>query len=77
MLVRLAVLLTLAWLGGCGGSSSETPPPLRPLPPNVHYNRAATTLPGELGIPEAADSAATPTPEAPDAVKKLAPPAAE
>lgn len=31
----------------CGGSSSETPPPLEPLPANIHYNRAATALPGE------------------------------
>jgi hypothetical protein len=36
---------------GCGGSSSETPPPLEPLPANVHYDRSATTLPGELGTP--------------------------
>jgi hypothetical protein len=33
----------------CGGSSSETPPPLEPVPANVHYDRSATTLPGELG----------------------------
>jgi hypothetical protein len=36
-------------VAGCGGSSSETPPPLEPLPANLHYNRSATTLPGELG----------------------------
>jgi hypothetical protein len=34
---------------GCGGSSSETPPPLEPTRANVHYDRSATTLPGELG----------------------------
>jgi hypothetical protein len=39
----------------CGGSSSETPPPLEPLPANVHYNRSATTLPGELGTKPAAE----------------------
>jgi len=44
------VLLSfLASLASCGGSSSETPPPLEPLPMNVHYSRSATTLPGELG----------------------------
>jgi hypothetical protein len=37
---------------GCGGSSSETPPPLEPTPANVHYDRSATTLPGELGTTE-------------------------
>ncbi len=46
--VALPALLSLA---SCGGSSSETPPPLEPLPANVHYNRSATTLPGELGTP--------------------------
>jgi len=43
-------LLTVV-LASCGGSSSETPPPLEPLPANVHYDRAATTLPGEIGTP--------------------------
>jgi hypothetical protein len=52
-LISLVLGLGPAALGGCGGSSSETPPPLRPLPPNVHYNRSATTLPGELGTPQA------------------------
>lgn len=51
---RLVALSVIAWLAvgaaiGCGGSSSETPPPLEPTPANVHYNRSATTLPGELG----------------------------
>jgi hypothetical protein len=53
MLIRFAVVALLsAFAGACGGSSSETPPPLRPLPPNVHYDRSATTLPGEQGAPE-------------------------
>jgi hypothetical protein len=51
---RLVALSGLAALAvgasvGCGGSSSETPPPLEPTPANVHYDRSATTLPGELG----------------------------
>ena len=41
--------LFLVALASCGGSSSETPPPLEPLPVNVHYNRSATTLPGDTG----------------------------
>jgi len=55
-------------LASCGGSSSETPPPLEPSPANVHYDRAATTLPGELGTPtrpakaEPATPAPAPTP---------------
>jgi hypothetical protein len=55
-------------LASCGGSSSETPPPLEPSPANVHYDRAATTLPGELGTPtrpakpEATTPAPAPTP---------------
>jgi hypothetical protein len=48
-------------MAGCGGSSSETPPPLEPLPANLHYSRSATTLPGELGAPvhPAAEPSAT------------------
>jgi len=41
--------LLFAPLGSCGGSASETPPPLEPTPDNVHYDHSATTLPGELG----------------------------
>jgi hypothetical protein len=48
---RLRVLLTslvaVAAASGCGGSSSETPPPLEPLPVNLHYDRASTALSGE------------------------------
>ena len=32
----------------CGGSSSETPPPLEPLPVNLHYDRSSTALSGEV-----------------------------
>jgi hypothetical protein len=46
---RLGAALFFVLYASCGGSSSETPPPLEPLPVNVHYNRSATTLPGELG----------------------------
>lgn len=41
-------LLTLALgvgLSSCGGSASETPPPLEPHPANLHYSRSSTTLP--------------------------------
>jgi hypothetical protein len=61
---RLVALSALAGLVlgasvGCGGSSSETPPPLEPTPQNVHYDRSATTLPGELGSTEPDAGAAT------------------
>ena len=70
-LPRCVALLGLGFyvsLAGCGGSSSETPPPLQPLPVNVHYDRSATTLPGELGLPaaEATDAGTAPS-EAPAA----------
>jgi len=42
-------LLVLA----CGGSSSETPHPLEPLPVNLHYDRASTALSGEEPVVEA------------------------
>jgi hypothetical protein len=50
---------------GCGGSSSETPPPLEPTPANVHYDRSATTLPGELGTTDEDGGAPAPKPEPP------------
>ena len=37
---------------GCGGSSSETPPPLEPLPVNLHYDRASTALSTDHQIAE-------------------------
>jgi hypothetical protein len=37
---------------GCGGSSSETPPPLEPLPVNLHYDRASTALSTDQQIAE-------------------------
>jgi len=63
--LRLVVLSTLAllWFGtsaACGGSSSETPPPLQPVPANVTYDRASTTLPGELGGAPAPEASAAP-----------------
>jgi hypothetical protein len=59
--VRALGVASLALLASCGGSSSETPPPLEPLPVNMHYSRAATTLPGELGtsVKPPADDART------------------
>jgi hypothetical protein len=73
--VRAAVLAVLASLASCGGSSSETPPPLEPLPVNVHYSRSATTLPGELGTsvkPPPDDAGALPA----EPVETMPPPAA-
>jgi hypothetical protein len=54
----------LLGMASCGGSSSETPPPLEPLPAkaNVHYNRSATSLPGELGTPARPAGAASALP---------------
>jgi hypothetical protein len=69
---RLAAFL--ATLAGCGGSSSETPPPLEPLPVNVHYDRSATTLPGELGA--SVKPAASALPEAEPSAPPSAPAAA-
>lgn len=64
-LATVGAVFFFVTLASCGGSSSETPPPLEPLPANVKYSRAATTLPGELGTPVGpAPSAA---PEGPDA----------
>ena len=40
-------------LVACGGSQSETPPPLEPLPVNLHYDRASTALSGEVPIASA------------------------
>jgi len=50
-LATVGAALFFVTLASCGGSSSETPPPLEPLPANVKYSRAATTLPGEIGTP--------------------------
>ena len=77
-------LLALAWFGSlasCGGSSSETPPPLEPLPVNVHYNRSATTLPGDIGPPPKPATTEPPAepeeaPEEPSAKPKPLPPPA-
>ena len=49
----LSVLSIGALPVGCGGSSSETPPPLEPLPVNLHYDRASTALSGEVPLIEA------------------------
>jgi len=46
-------LLALAsFTAACGGSGSETPPPLEPLPVNLHYDRASTALSGEQAVLE-------------------------
>jgi hypothetical protein len=64
LLQALGALLALG-MASCGGSSSETPPPLEPLPANVHYNRSATSLPGELGTPARPAASALPVDAAP------------
>jgi hypothetical protein len=46
----LATLSAVFWVVSCGGSSSETPPPLEPLPVNLHYDRSSTALSGELPV---------------------------
>lgn len=73
------VLLSfLASLASCGGSSSETPPPLEPLPVNVHYNRSATSLPGEVSVKAPASSSDALPEEPPDTIAPApAPPAAK
>jgi len=78
--LRLVALSTLALLSfgasaSCGGSSSETPPPLEPVPANVLYDRASTTLPGELGGAEYPEkSEAPPAPSmSPPSAKQPAP----
>jgi hypothetical protein len=65
LLATAGAALFFVTLASCGGSSSETPPPLEPLPANVKYSRAATTLPGELGTP--VKPASNAAPEGPDA----------
>jgi hypothetical protein len=64
-------------LVSCGGSSSETPPPLEPTPANVRYDRAATSLPGEIGTPTRAAPApsASAAPPAPTPVRPPSSPA--
>jgi hypothetical protein len=57
----------------CGGSSSETPPPLEPLPVNLHYDRASTALSGEVLMTEADAGAIVRAEEAPP--ENEAPPA--
>jgi hypothetical protein len=50
---RLKMLFPVGLLlFGCGGSSSETPPPLEPLPVNLHYDRASTALSTDQQIAE-------------------------
>jgi hypothetical protein len=61
---RLVLVISLLCVA-CGGSSSETPPPLEPLPANMHYHRAATALPGETE--SQAESGNTKSAEAPAA----------
>jgi len=48
---RLTAVFASGVALGCGGSSSETPPPLEPHPMNLHYSRAATTLGNEVEEP--------------------------
>ena len=50
------VILASGVVLGCGGTSSETPPPLEPHPMNMHYSRSATTLGNEIELPVVADA---------------------
>jgi len=59
--------IALCTLGACGGSSSETPPPLQPDPKGFHY--ASVPLPP----PVAADSDAGAVPMASDLDEELKP----
>jgi hypothetical protein len=74
-----AVILASAALFACGGSSSETPPPLEPHPRNLHYSRAATTLGNdvELLAPDSDDAGASqarePSDDEPDDFAPAAP----
>ena len=58
-------LLVVVALVGCGGSSSETPPPLEPLPVNLHYDRSSTALSGEIPLVAADAGAVKRTEEVP------------
>ncbi|HSU39851.1 MAG TPA: hypothetical protein VLJ38_09785 [Polyangiaceae bacterium] len=72
-IAAFGLLLALAVMS-CGGSSSETPPPLEPTPSNVRYDRSATTtLPGEIATPTHAAPPPSATAAAP-APKRLRPP---
>jgi hypothetical protein len=53
---RTVAVLTSAALFSCGGSSSETPPPLEPHPLNLHYSRSATALASDNEPLTAADA---------------------
>jgi len=69
----MLALLSFGASASCGGSSSETPPPLQPVPANVDYDRASTTLPGELGgaeNPEKSEAAPTPSINPPSAKQR-------
>jgi hypothetical protein len=54
----LVLIFASGALASCGGSSSETPPPLEPHPMNLHYSREATTLGNEIEAPIVADAGA-------------------
>ncbi len=60
----LAGLFASAVLFSCGGSSSETPPPLEPHPLNLRYSRASTALVDDVEpVPLADAGAAQPQPQ--------------
>jgi hypothetical protein len=68
--------IAVAAASGCGGSSSETPPPLEPLPVNLHYDRASTALSGEVSVPESdAGAAVVRTSDLPPEGEEALPPA--
>jgi len=65
----------VAFVPACGGSSSETPPPLEPLPVNLHYDRASTALAGEVSVAEADGGAVVRTSDLPPEGEDALPPA--
>jgi hypothetical protein len=72
---RAFPFLLVSAASACGGSSSETPPPLEPHPMNLHYDRASTALSGEVPLAEADAGAGVVRSNDLPAEEKPAPPA--
>jgi hypothetical protein len=78
---RLAKIFALGFLTlsagvallSCGGSASETPPPLEPHPANLHYSRSSTAL-SAADLPAESDAGTSEPSEAPPAAFEPPPP---